>query len=120
LVLRLVETGMPSGVAGVDVMEIGRPDGAGNIADLGVEAVRGEAAFGALAASDCRHASGRSCGSAARVSVLYWAVSRQRAAMPFARDTVRRGDGTAAAVSLRQLRSQRALCHLVIALSIDA
>ena len=26
-VLRLIETGMPSGVAGVDVMEISRPDG---------------------------------------------------------------------------------------------
>src|ERR1700752_3871231 len=35
-VLRLIETGMPSGVAGVDVMEISRPDGAGNIADLGL------------------------------------------------------------------------------------
>ena len=27
---------MPSGVAGVDVMEISRPDGASNIADLGL------------------------------------------------------------------------------------
>jgi hypothetical protein len=35
-VLRLIETGMPSGVAGVDVMEISRPDGASNIADLGL------------------------------------------------------------------------------------
>src|SRR5271168_1400578 len=35
-VLRLVETGMPSGVAGVDVLEISRPDGASNIADLGL------------------------------------------------------------------------------------
>ncbi|HUB44575.1 MAG TPA: hypothetical protein VMB73_06285, partial [Acetobacteraceae bacterium] len=38
-VLQLIETGMPSGVAGVDVvdvMEISRPDGAGNIADLGL------------------------------------------------------------------------------------
>jgi len=33
-VLQLIETGMPSGVAGVDVMEISRPDGANNIADL--------------------------------------------------------------------------------------
>jgi len=35
-VLRLIETGMPSGVAGVDVMEISRPDGASDIADLGL------------------------------------------------------------------------------------
>src|ERR1700735_4221740 len=35
-VLRLIETGMPSRVAGVDVMEISRPDGASNIADLGL------------------------------------------------------------------------------------
>ena len=35
-VLRLIETGLPSGVAGVDVMEISRPDGASNIADLGL------------------------------------------------------------------------------------
>ena len=35
-VLGLVETGMPNGVAGVDVMEISRPDGASNIADLGL------------------------------------------------------------------------------------
>ena len=35
-VLRLIETGMPSGVAGVDVMEISRPDGASSIADLGL------------------------------------------------------------------------------------
>jgi hypothetical protein len=35
-VLRLIETGMLSGVAGVDVMEISRPDGASNIADLGL------------------------------------------------------------------------------------
>jgi hypothetical protein len=35
-VLRLIETGMPSGVSGVDVMEISRPDGASNIADLGL------------------------------------------------------------------------------------
>src|SRR5271163_2887712 len=35
-VLRLIETGMSSGVAGVDVMEISRPDGASNIADLGL------------------------------------------------------------------------------------
>ena len=35
-VLRLIETGMPSGVAGADVMEISRPDGASNIADLGL------------------------------------------------------------------------------------
>ena len=35
-VLRLIETGMPSGVAGVDVMEISRPDGASNRADLGL------------------------------------------------------------------------------------
>jgi hypothetical protein len=35
-VLRLIETGIPSGVAGVDVMEISRPDGASNIADLGL------------------------------------------------------------------------------------
>src|SRR5271163_3251268 len=35
-VLRLIETGMPSGVAGVDVMEISRPDGASNITDLGL------------------------------------------------------------------------------------
>src|SRR6201993_617922 len=34
--LRFIETGMPSGVAGVDVMEISRPDGAANIADLGL------------------------------------------------------------------------------------
>jgi hypothetical protein len=27
---------MPSGVTGLDVMEINRPDGAGNIADLGL------------------------------------------------------------------------------------
>jgi hypothetical protein len=33
-VLRLIEMGMPSGVVGVDVMEISRPDGASNIADL--------------------------------------------------------------------------------------
>ena len=35
-VLRLIETGIPSGVAGIDVMEISRPDGASNIADLGL------------------------------------------------------------------------------------
>ena len=35
-VLRLIETGMPSGVAGVDVMEISWPDGASDIADLGL------------------------------------------------------------------------------------
>jgi hypothetical protein len=35
-VLRLIETDMRSGVAGVDVMEISRPDGASNIADLGL------------------------------------------------------------------------------------
>jgi hypothetical protein len=35
-VLRLIETGMPNEVAGVDVMEVGRPDGASNIADLGL------------------------------------------------------------------------------------
>jgi hypothetical protein len=35
-VLRLIETGMPSGVSGVDVMEISRPDGASNRADLGL------------------------------------------------------------------------------------
>jgi hypothetical protein len=35
-VLRLIETGMPSGVAGVDVTEISRPDRASNIADLGL------------------------------------------------------------------------------------
>jgi hypothetical protein len=35
-VLRLIETGMPSGVAGVDAMEISRRDGASNIADLGL------------------------------------------------------------------------------------
>ncbi|HUB50286.1 MAG TPA: ISKra4 family transposase, partial [Acetobacteraceae bacterium] len=33
----MIETGMPGGVAGVDVMEISRPDGgASNIADLGL------------------------------------------------------------------------------------
>lgn len=35
-VLRLIETDMPSRVTGVDVMEISRPDGANNIADLGL------------------------------------------------------------------------------------
>ena len=35
-VLRLIETGMPSGVAGVDVMEISRPDGASTIAYPGL------------------------------------------------------------------------------------
>ncbi len=35
-VLRLIETSMPSGVAGVDVMEVSRPDGASNIDDLGL------------------------------------------------------------------------------------
>jgi hypothetical protein len=35
-VLRVIETGMPSGVAGADVMEIGRPNGADNIPDLGL------------------------------------------------------------------------------------
>jgi hypothetical protein len=30
-VLRLIDAGKPSGVAGVDVMEISRPDGAGNM-----------------------------------------------------------------------------------------
>jgi hypothetical protein len=35
-VLRLIEAGMPSGVTGVDVMELSRPDGASNIADLGL------------------------------------------------------------------------------------
>jgi hypothetical protein len=54
------------------------------------------------------------------VSVLSWSVPRQQPTMPFARDTIRQGDGTVAAVSLRQLRSHRAQCHLAIALSIDA
>ena len=35
-VLRVIETGMPSGMDGVDVMEISRPGGASNIADLGL------------------------------------------------------------------------------------
>ena len=35
-ILQLIEAGMPSGVAGVDIMEISRPDGASNIADLGL------------------------------------------------------------------------------------
>jgi hypothetical protein len=34
--MRLIEANMPSGVAGVDVMEISRPDGAGNLADPGL------------------------------------------------------------------------------------
>ena len=35
-VLQLIETGMPSGVAGLDIMEINRPDGASTMADLGL------------------------------------------------------------------------------------
>ena len=124
-VLRLIETGMPSGVAGADVMEISRPDGASNIADLGptlsevkqllacVQQTIVAAQAGGLAAR-------RPGGPAAREFILEWSVSRQQSAMSFARDTVRQGDGTTAAVSLRQLRSHRALCHLAIALSIDA
>ena len=119
-VLRLIETGMPSGVAGVDVMEISRPDGASNIADLGLtlsEAkqllARVQQAIVAAQAGDLavRRPECSSCSGRCHVNSL---------AMPFARDTIRQGDGTTAAVSLRQLRSHRALCHLAIALSIDA
>ncbi len=35
-VLRLIETSAPSEAAGVDVIEVSRPDGASNIADLGL------------------------------------------------------------------------------------
>ena len=35
-VLQMIETGMPSGVAGLDIMEINRPDGASTMADLGL------------------------------------------------------------------------------------
>jgi hypothetical protein len=35
-VLRLIKTGMPSGVAGADVIEISRPDSVADIADLGL------------------------------------------------------------------------------------
>jgi len=112
--------GMPSGVAGLDIMEISRPDGPSTMADLGLTLsgskqllARVQQAIVAAQAGDFapRRPECRSCSGS---------VLRQRPAMPFARDTIRQGHGTTAAVSLCQMRSHRALCHLAIALSIDA
>jgi hypothetical protein len=118
-VLRLIETGMPSEVAGVDVMEISRPDGASNIADLGLGCPRRSSFWRACSKrlSPRKRETLRLGGQSVH---LVGVGVRQRPAMPFARGTIRQSDSTAAAVSLRQLRSHRALRHLAIALSIDA
>jgi hypothetical protein len=106
--------------AGVDVMEISRPDGASNIADLGLTLSEAKqllarvqqaivaAQEGDLAARrpECSSCTGRCHVNGRRCHLL---------ATPFGKVTVQ-----LPAVPLRQLRSHRALCHLAIALSIDA
>jgi hypothetical protein len=68
-VLRLIEADMPSGVAGVDVMEISRPDGASNIADLALTLSEAKQLLACVQQAIVA-ASGRPRGSAAEVFVL--------------------------------------------------
>jgi hypothetical protein len=69
-VLRLIETGMPGRVAGVDVTEISRPDGASNMADLGLTLSEAKQRLARVQQTIVAAQAGDPCGSAARVSVL--------------------------------------------------
>jgi hypothetical protein len=119
-VLRLIETGVTRTGTGIDAMVVSRPDGAGSIGDLGLTLSEAKQPLAGVQQAIVPRASGRSCGSATTVSALWWSVSRQRLAVPCARDSIRQGGGTATTILLHQLRSPRALCHLATSLSIDA
>jgi hypothetical protein len=113
-VVRLIETGMPSEVAGVDVMDISRPDGVSSLADLGLTLSEAKQLLAhaqqAVVAAQARDLAARrpkcsSCTGRCHVN----GRRSQLLATPFGKVTVQ-----AVAVSLRQLRSHRALCYLAI------
>ncbi len=93
-VIRLIETGTASTVTGIDVMEISRPDGAGNIGDLGLTLFEGkqllarvQQAIVAAQAGDlgARRPECRSCGGRCHVN----ARRCHLLATPFGKVTVR-------------------------------
>ena len=107
-ILRLIETGMPSGVAGVDVMEISRPDGASNIADLGMTLAEAKQLLACVQPTIV----------AAQAGDL--TARRPKYSSCSARCHVNGRRCHLLATPFGKLRPPRALCHLAIALSIDA
>ena len=117
-VLRLVETGADAPSRNADLMEICRPEGLGEIADLGLTLAEAKQLLTsiqrAVVASQANHHGRlrpdcRSC--RARCHVKDWRPRRVA--------TVRRRDGATSPISVRCLRSHRDGPRLALALPVD-
>lgn len=100
-VLRLVEMGPGGETRSVDLLEIDRPTGLADIANLGLTLSEAKQLLARVQQGVVTAQSGpRSCGSSARLCVLRRTVSYQGLAAASDRDTVRRSDRATSAMAL--------------------
>jgi hypothetical protein len=102
-VLRLMATGDDDRCLSTDLVEICRPEGLGDIANLGLTFARSEAGSGERSTSGGFRAGRPPRAVAAVLSILRRKMPPEGLAGALHRDAVRRSDGAASPISVRRL-----------------
>src|SRR5271170_3280902 len=99
-ILRLVETGRDITASGVDLIEIDRPTGLAEIANLGLTLSEAKQVLARMQRAWVAAQAHELCGSAPRLLILQWNMPYQGLATASDRDSVRWSDGAAPAMAL--------------------